>query len=82
MDIMTGGRVGETRGEWQKNRQSREVNPKDHPQMRRKILTVERIGEMERGGAKEVGSDRVASNEEGNAHAGRARRKGKWADRD
>lgn len=33
-------------------------------------------------GAEERGSDRVASREEGNAHAGRAGGKGKWADRD
>lgn len=38
--------------------------------------------EMDRGEVKEVGSDRVGSYEEDNAHTGRERGKGKWADRD
>lgn len=38
--------------------------------------------EMDRGEVKEVGSDRVGSHEEDNAHRGRERGKGKWADRD
>lgn len=78
MDMVTGGGGGEAeRGGEAEDRAEEGGKPKRSPS------DEKAMEKMDRGGAEMVGSDRVASHEEGNARAGRARGKGgKWADRD